>query len=62
MADQNALYFVTFQNDRVEYIHQNSVKALIADHAEEYVYSSAKDYTGRAVLVHISFRSKKFIV
>ncbi|WKV11495.1 REP-associated tyrosine transposase [Marivirga harenae] len=42
---------------RVEYIHQNPVKALIVDDAEEYVYSSARDYAGRTGLVQISFLS-----
>jgi len=32
IADQNALYLVVFQNDRVESIHHNHVKALIDDH------------------------------
>lgn len=42
---------------RVEYVHQNPVKALIVDDAEEYVYSSARDYAGRKGLVQISFLS-----
>jgi len=42
---------------RVEYIHQNPVKTLIFDHAEEYVYSSARNYSGRTGLVGISFLS-----
>jgi hypothetical protein len=42
---------------RVEYIHQNPVKTLIVDQAEEYVYSSARDYSGRRGLLQISFLS-----
>ena len=57
MADQNALYFVTFQNDRAEYIHQNPVKALIVDHVEGYVNSSARDNSGRVDLVQVRFLS-----
>ncbi|WKV12332.1 hypothetical protein [Marivirga harenae] len=36
---------------RVDYIHQNLVEALIVDHAEEYVYRSARDYSERSGLV-----------
>ncbi|MBS4063046.1 MAG: hypothetical protein KGZ74_00720, partial [Chitinophagaceae bacterium] len=31
-------------NQKLEYIHSNPVKAGIVDKAEEYLYSSARDY------------------
>jgi hypothetical protein len=42
---------------RLNYIHQNPVESLIVDDAEDYVYSSARDYCGRTGLVEISFLS-----
>jgi REP element-mobilizing transposase RayT len=42
---------------RVEYIHQNPVESLIVDNAKEYVYSSARDYSGETGLVQINFLS-----
>ncbi len=42
---------------RLEYIHQNPVKALIVEEPEHYVFSSAKDYSGREGLVKIDFLS-----
>ena len=31
---------------RINYVHQNPVKAGIVDKAEDYIYSSARDYKG----------------
>ena len=42
---------------RLEYIHQNPVKALIVEEPEHYVFSSARDYSGRQGLVKINFLS-----
>jgi len=42
---------------RLNYIHQNPVEALIVDNADDYVFSSARDYCGRTGLVQISFLS-----
>ena len=33
-----------FTDQKLEYIHNNPVKAGIVDKAEEYIYSSARDY------------------
>jgi putative transposase len=33
-----------FTNQKLEYIHNNPVEAGIVDKAEEYLYSSARDY------------------
>ena len=38
------LYSPTFSVQKLEYIHQNPVTAGIVEKAEEYVYSSARDY------------------
>lgn len=40
---------------RLEYIHNNPVKALIVDEPEHYIYSSARDYAGIKGLVEINF-------
>lgn len=42
---------------RLNYIHQNPVESLIVDRAEDYVYSSARDYSGGTGLLQISFLS-----
>lgn len=39
---------------KIEYIHQNPVRALIVDKPESYIYSSARDYNGRQGLVKIA--------
>lgn len=39
-----ALYSEKFINQKLEYIHNNPVEAGIVEKAEEYLYSSAKDY------------------
>ena len=39
---------------RMEYVHQNPVKAGICYEAEDYVYSSASYYAGRESLLPIS--------
>ena len=36
-----------FTAQKIEYIHQNSVKAGIVDKAEDYLHSSARNYLGR---------------
>ena len=41
----------TMADSRLNYIHQNPVRAGIVENAEDYVYSSAKDYAGRTGLV-----------
>ena len=42
---------------RLNYIHQNPVESLVVDRAEDYVYSSARDYSGGTGLLQISFLS-----
>jgi hypothetical protein len=38
---------------KLNYIHQNPVRAGIVAEAEHYLYSSAKDYTGRKGLIDV---------
>ncbi len=40
-------------NSRVDYIHQNPVKAAWVELPEDYLYSSARNYAGRASLIEI---------
>ena len=40
---------------RLNYIHENPVRAGIVENAEDYLYSSARDYCGRKGLVNIEF-------
>ncbi len=44
--DNHPIVLITapFINQKLEYIHNNPVVAGIVDKAEEYVYSSARDY------------------
>jgi putative transposase len=38
---------------KLEYIHQNPVKAMLVDNPEDYVFSSARDYAGEKGLVNV---------
>ncbi|MCB9251872.1 MAG: transposase [Flavobacteriales bacterium] len=40
------LFSVGFSMQKLEYIHNNPVEAGIVDKAEDYIYSSARDYCG----------------
>lgn len=40
---------------KLEYLHQNPVEAGFVEEAEEYLYSSAKDYAGRKGLLEIIY-------
>jgi REP element-mobilizing transposase RayT len=45
-----------FTRQKLDYIHHNPVEAGIVEKAEEYLYSSAKDYlTNRKGLLEIKF-------
>jgi REP element-mobilizing transposase RayT len=43
----------SFMNQKLEYVHENPVKAEIVEHAEEYIYSSAKNYAGQKGLIDV---------
>ncbi len=42
-------------DQKLDYIHQNPVKALIVENPEDYIFSSAKDYSGEKGYVEVSF-------
>ena len=44
-----------FIEQKLEYIHQNPVRAGIVEKAEEYLYSSAKNYGGLTCLLEIDY-------
>jgi putative transposase len=46
------IFSESFSNQKLEYIHRNPVEAGIVDNAEDYLYSSARDYydTGKGLL------------
>ncbi len=45
----------SFLEQKLDYIHNNPVRAEIVPEPEEYLYSSAKDYAGEKGLVDIVF-------
>jgi putative transposase len=51
------LFSLGFSNEKLDYVHNNPVTAGIVEKAEEYLYSSAKDYyEGKNVgLIEIEF-------
>ena len=42
-------------NQKMAYVHQNPVEAGLVEHAEDYLYSSARDYAGIKGLIDIEF-------
>lgn len=44
-----------FIDQKLNYIHQNPVRAGWVEEPEEYLYSSARNYGGRAGLIEIDF-------
>ncbi len=40
-------------NQRINYTHENPVKALIVFNAEDYIFSSARDYAGERGYVNV---------
>lgn len=38
---------------KIDYTHQNPIRAMIVGNAEEYLFSSARDYAGERGLVHV---------
>jgi hypothetical protein len=40
------IYSNKFIRQKLDYIHNNPVKAGIVEHPEDYLYSSARNYTG----------------
>jgi putative transposase len=48
-----------FLGQKLNYIHQNPVRAEIVSEPEQYLYSSALDYAGEKGLLQIIPKSKK---
>jgi putative transposase len=47
------IHSTEFLEQKLNYIHENPVKAEIVESAEEYIYSSAKNYAGEIGLLKI---------
>jgi putative transposase len=50
-----AIYSEAFLLSKLNYIHQNPIRASIVTEADHYLYSSAVDYSGSKGLVDIEF-------
>ena len=53
--DAKEIHSTDFLNQKLEYIHNNPVRAEMVVSPEDYLYSSAKDYSGLKGLVNIEF-------
>lgn len=51
--DAKEIHSTTFLEQKLEYIHENPVAAEIVESAEEYIYSSAKNYAGESGLIEV---------
>jgi len=47
------IFSKTFIDQKLNYLHQNPVVAGIVNHAEDYLYSSAINYTGKTGLIEV---------
>lgn len=47
------IHSTAFLEQKLEYIHENPVKAELVENAEEYIHGSAKNYTGEAGLLKV---------
>ena len=53
--DAKEIHSTVFLEEKMEYIHNNPVRAEIVANPEEYLYSSAMDYAGEKGLIDIEF-------
>ncbi|MCU0325764.1 MAG: transposase [Spirosomaceae bacterium] len=51
--DAKECYSLDFIEQKVNYIHQNPVRAEIVDFPEDYIYSSARNYCGKKGLIDV---------
>ena len=51
--DAQEIHTTAFLDEKMDYIHNNPVKAELVANAEAYLYSSARDYSGEKGLVEI---------
>ncbi|RKD87791.1 REP-associated tyrosine transposase [Mangrovibacterium diazotrophicum] len=54
-SDAKEIHMREFLEQKLNYIHQNPVKAEIVARPEDYLYSSARDYAGEKGLVEVQF-------
>ena len=47
------IYSNKFINQKINYIHENPVRAGIVENASDYLYSSARDYAGKSSLIDV---------
>lgn len=52
-SEAKEIHTVEFLREKLNYIHNNPVKAEIVEYPEEYLYSSAKDYSEQKGLLEI---------
>jgi hypothetical protein len=50
----------TMKKQKIDYLHENPVRAKLVDSAQRYVYSSAKDYSGECGLLPITILEEVF--
>jgi putative transposase len=48
-------YSPKFGKQKLDYIHNNPINAGLVEKAEDYIYSSARDYAGIKGLIEIEF-------
>ena len=53
--DAQEIHSNSFLDEKINYIHNNPVKAELVANPEDYLYSSARDYAGEKGLVEIEF-------
>ena len=53
--DAQEIHSSSFLDEKINYIHNNPVKAELVTNPEDYLYSSARDYAGEKGLVEIEF-------
>ncbi|MFA5044851.1 MAG: transposase [Paludibacter sp.] len=51
--DAQSIFFNDYFNQKLNYIHQNPIRAEIVNRAEDYRYSSAIDYAGGKGLLDV---------
>ena len=53
--DAKEIHSVDFLDEKMNYIHNNPVRAELVANPEDYLYSSARDYAGEKGLINIEF-------
>ena len=49
------MFNINVMQQKLDYLHNNPVEAGIVSNAEDYLYSSATDYSGGKGLININF-------